>query len=536
MIPTVNNLAALRAVSTFAGGDPMYVLGHTNPGDGGGGFFYFSLVLTGADNDGTIVKPASVSPAASGRWLRQIDGFINVRFFGAYGSGSNYTTQVQAAIDFAAGNHVDQFFMTGNTVFFPRGNYIIDHLVLKRGVSLIGESADTCVITADAGDPSDYLLEMDEGRILWCNIANLSFASRHDSKGCMHFKGRYGVDGDGGMWQCTFKNISITGYNGHGIYLEGGTTDYLLPNQFMVFENICVVRQRDEAHSLKMSGQQGQLSFINCVFDGKNNKGQNVYITGSENKTSAVVTFMNCTVQSAEYGIWMEYAENITIDNCWFENLDLAITANGSKQPCKSINILNSRFANAAGYGSLEDIPGTFPPGTGRCIDSINSEVNVLNNYVTVSDPSQLDSFFTNERFVLADKTNEGVNTFGNSFQAKHLGLTYGLMQYVTVQPDSAGNYIDTKNNKMVFVDAVNSPAVPIQMIRSAINAGEYLFIRADQGKISFDNSRNIFLTHRPTLTLNNGDAAVFTKIDNIIGTSYRETFQLVSFINASTP
>lgn len=55
----------------------------------------------------------------------------------------------------------------------------------------------------------------------------------------------------------------------------------------------------------------------------------------------------------------IEWAENITIDNCWFESLGVAISVKSNYAdknndvPCKSINILNNRFANAAGFGSL---------------------------------------------------------------------------------------------------------------------------------------------------------------------------------------
>lgn len=513
----VNNLAALRTFGTLT--DVVLVQGHTNPGDGGGGFFYYNSTSGLSDDNGAIISSTS-----TGFWLRQIDGYINVRFFGAFGHFADYTAEIQSAIDFAYGNNVSNNLTTGNTLFFPCGNYLVDTLVLKRGVSLLGESADTCVITASSSGPTtDYMIKMDTGPIVWCNISNLSLTSQHPTKGCMHFEGTPPSSGPlvGGIWNSNFKNIWITSFVGHGIYLDGGTTSYDYPNQFLIFENVVVTRTTDTSASLLLTGQQGQITFLNCTFDGSSNNGANVAITAPANYNTAVVSFINCTIQSSEYGISLDSVQNITIDNCWFENLDIAIKLSGTNSPCKSINIVNNRFANASSYGGTSS--------TGRCIDSNDSEVNVLNNFAIVTDPSSFTA-----KFLLANSTNLGVHVFGNSYQAPNLGMTYGIMQYVQVQ-GTGPYFIDAENNREVFIDLTTPPPGNVSIINSDIRASESLWVRADQGTVTFEDTGNIFLTLRSSLTLNNGDAALFTKIDNIVG-PYSETYQLTTFITATTP
>jgi hypothetical protein len=102
-------------------------------------------------------------------------------------------------------------------------------------------------------------------------------------------------------------------------------------------------------------------------------------------------------------------------------------------------------------------------------------------------------------------------------------------MQVINV---TNSNTIDCGRNKLVFV---NSSATVIKSIVSSINASETITIRANGGTIIFDNTKNIFLTHKSTFSLINGEIAVFMKIDNIVD-SYYETYQLISVMRASTP
>ena len=496
----VTNLTDLRNLPITT--DTVYVKGYDNAGDGGGGLFLWrteTQFQTGnysAENYGTIIK-SNLVPNNQGSWVRQYEGFINVLYFGALGFGNDYTTAFQRAIDFASLNSKINPTLKGSTVFIPNGSYVLTNIILKDGVTILGESLGKTNIYSSGGTSSQYLFEIESGPV-FINISNLNIIGNDTDKGCFLFQAKNSTSSPfhGGLWYSRISNISITGFKGNGIYLYGGgdASNYLLPNQFNIFENVRVNKNSDYTYALYMTGQNGQVSFINCQFDGfyKNgaySKGQNIRIHNEKQYTSAVVSFINCTCQDADYGMYIEWAENITIDNCWFENLGVAITVKSNIEAgtndvlCKSINILNNRFANAAGFGSL-NAPNNIKAG--QCISVNKSFVNIYNNYVTVSEPEGV-YFNNNSSFLIsANNVTGGINIANNSFQVNKLGKTFGVMQVINV----VSNTIDCYGNKEVFVNGSTSQ---ITTIKSSINAGELLNIRANGSSITFKNSNNIF-------------------------------------------
>lgn len=151
----VTKLSALRGIVGSTNGELYYAKGHSNLGDGGGGIFMwrtdYNFIGTGTynqDNDGTIVK---VTGNDTGRWVRQYVGYINVLYFGALGTGGDYTLNLQRAIDFAKLNSKDDPFLKISTIFIPNGSYYVSTVFLKNGVSIIGESNDRTIFYPVAG-------------------------------------------------------------------------------------------------------------------------------------------------------------------------------------------------------------------------------------------------------------------------------------------------------------------------------------------------------------------------------------------------
>ena len=541
----VANLTALRNLPIITETD--YVKQYELNISGGEGFFIwktetpFTTGIYSIENFGTIIK-SNLVPSNQGSWVRQFDVFINVSFFGANGVGNDFTLNIQRAIDFASLNaNTNNPPIKGSTVFIPNGSYVISNIILKTGVTILGESLESTIIYSPNGLENEYLFEIEDGPV-FLNISNLKLVGNDTEKGCFHFNSTASSihPFHGGLWNSRISDIFISNFKGHGIYLEGGlgNSNYLLPNQFNIFENVRVTKTTDFSNALKMIGQNGQISFINCTFDGFYNiktetysKGHNINIQNDKQYTSAVVSFINCTCQAADYGIFIQWAENITIDNCWFESLGVAITvksniAQGDDDiPCKSINILNNRFANAAGFGSLK-APNNIKKG--QCVNILKSFVTVNNNYVAVTEPEG-EYFDEDSLFIIAyNNTIGGVSAENNSFQVYKLGKTFGIMQVIEV--DVTDSSIDCSGHKLLFV---NGSKTIINRIKSFINAGEYLTIRANTTSITFSNSDNIFFsTLNPdnTFQLNNGEIATFVKIDNIVPPNF-ETYQLVSIM-----
>jgi hypothetical protein len=557
----VTNLQELKTIvgglgSANDGIEIRYVKGHTNSGDGGGGIFIWrtldifistnpTIGIYSNDNNGTIIQSVIGGiPNNSGRWVRQYEGFINVLYFGAFGFGNDYTINLQNAIDFASLNSKINPTLKGSTVFIPNGSYVISNIILKNGISILGESIASTILYATKGVDGEYMFEMERGLVM-INISNLYLSGQDTLRGGFYFKSRLPIITPllGGLQNSKISDIIVFGFFGHGINLEGGGQDSegLLPHQFNIFENVRVFNFSEFNNSLRMTGQNGQITFLNCEFDGNPIKkddiyifkrGVNILIRNVKQFQPAVISFINCTCQYADYGFIIEWSENITIDNCWFEQLGVAISVKSNIQdenddnPSKSINILNNRFANAAGYGSL-NAPNNIKEG--QCVNVSKSFVTVNNNFVAVTDSN---GKFLNENavFIVAyNNTIGGVSAQGNTFSVNKLGRTFGIMQIINVNTIDIS--IDCSGHKLLFV---NESITPIKTIKSSINAGEYLTIRADQGKVTFLNTANIFFqTSNPSnsFTIDNGNIVTFVKIDNILSSTIYETYQLVSIM-----
>jgi hypothetical protein len=104
------------------------VLGYYARGDGGGGLFHWDASESSADNGGTVIVTDSYPPL--GRWKRDFDGTISVRWFGATGTADD-TIALRAAL--ASVPH------SGSMVRVPPGNYrVSSFLPLKSKTHLQG--------------------------------------------------------------------------------------------------------------------------------------------------------------------------------------------------------------------------------------------------------------------------------------------------------------------------------------------------------------------------------------------------------------
>jgi hypothetical protein len=100
----VDNIAALKLLSAAKENQSINLLGYYNPGDGGGGLFYWDSASTDADNNATVIQ---VSGITTGRWKRLIADSIHFKWFGAVGDGlADDSVFVQNAIDYASANNI----------------------------------------------------------------------------------------------------------------------------------------------------------------------------------------------------------------------------------------------------------------------------------------------------------------------------------------------------------------------------------------------------------------------------------------------
>ena len=106
----------------------LHVAGYFSEGDGGGGHFFWQPDET-TDPDNGLVFRSHVQPR--GRWRRILSSGQDVRFFGAFTSSGDVSTQFQKALD--ACNK-------GGRLYIPSGNYTISRpLEVHQGTSVIGD-------------------------------------------------------------------------------------------------------------------------------------------------------------------------------------------------------------------------------------------------------------------------------------------------------------------------------------------------------------------------------------------------------------
>ena len=114
--------------------DRILVGGYYVTGDQGGGEFFWDENSTATEDFGIVFKSNYTS---TGRWIRNIQGLISIKHFGAKGDDiSNDTSFIQNALNY------------GSSIYFPEGNYIINSLleIKKPGTVLIGAGRNLTII------------------------------------------------------------------------------------------------------------------------------------------------------------------------------------------------------------------------------------------------------------------------------------------------------------------------------------------------------------------------------------------------------
>ena len=539
----LSNLDALRNFPVPEDGEVICIKGHTSVRDGGEGFFTFRSDLMEDDNDGIVIRPKSIYSDKPGRWIRNMDGPINVQYFGVVsGSTTDQTAEkIQRAIDYAANNKWDDHNNKNersqvtkyNTVFFPNGNYVLDKsLVIKDGIALRGEGFNT-FLSASRQSDLDYILKMDKGRII-CHVEKMVLNGGSVAGG-IFLEARFDPeDGLGGISRSTFRDIEILNIGRHGLVLEAENLGHgvlAVDNQFNVFENIHIRRKNKSAefNSMLIRGAATQNVFIECIFEGDRanqpTMAPSVLLENIVNEDgkilgrSAGLSFVNCGFGLAHYGIVMRGSENITLDTCWFENVHTSITT----ESAIGINVLACRFANACGYGS-QPPNGVFIPN-GHCIVSENSSMNVEKNFVLISNINETRAY--DSRFILGRETIEDSINIGNTntisvrdnhFRDDRLSRTEGVLRSIPVESRT----LRLDGNNQVAAD-FNRKSV-LRYLQSNLGGGEKVELLIDRpngnGQVKLKdwdgNSRkgNISLNGEKQIVLNHGQRVTFIKVD----------------------
>lgn len=128
----IANMSALKATTGSTTDNFAHLLGYWNPGDNGGGDFYWDA-SGGPDNGGTVIA------VGSGSWKRILSDSLNVRWFGAKGDGTDDTSYFLSAFQLAT--------TLKTWIYVPVGKFKINNstidLSVFYGVGTITNGAET---------------------------------------------------------------------------------------------------------------------------------------------------------------------------------------------------------------------------------------------------------------------------------------------------------------------------------------------------------------------------------------------------------
>lgn len=137
----ISSLAELRAINVEEDTDYKIILGHTTPGDGGGGTFYWNASSADADDNGITILPTG--HVGNGRWKREYSGPINIKWYGA-GIGGYDSGKIQAAINAVAA-------IGSGSVYIPAGTYSCPNsgdsqLRIKSDIRILGDGMHNSIL------------------------------------------------------------------------------------------------------------------------------------------------------------------------------------------------------------------------------------------------------------------------------------------------------------------------------------------------------------------------------------------------------
>lgn len=212
-----DSISELIGYETAPENTSVNVTGYYAANDGGGGIFNWSSTTDKSTaNSGTIIDP-SVSlenqgtGVGNGCWVRQYDGAVNVKWFGAKGDGiADDTAAIQAAIN-----------MT-NAAYVPSGTYVVSStLTLQSNTVIKSESYINTIFDFDGLFASSNFL------VYGASTDNVTIEGITIDGGLTAFNNdgqdKYGIYISNSS-NCSIKKCKVTGTE-RGIIFGVGTTD-----------------------------------------------------------------------------------------------------------------------------------------------------------------------------------------------------------------------------------------------------------------------------------------------------------------------
>jgi hypothetical protein len=377
----------------------------------------------------------------------------------------------------------------GFTLKFPAGHYYFTEFPLYNEVSIKGSGKRATIFHPIQNGSTGHFFYVASAPVGWASyedfgVYGLSTATQNPilnpSQSCFKIEAQYFGTSTGGMWNCSFKRIFISGFAKAGFeWISNPTEQGDMANQFINFEEVEVYRI-NTATSYCIKGGGNQFTYTQCEMDTAGST-QGV---GTNIETYGVCTFNLLTTQNAEFAIVFN-SGTLNLFNPWFENNGKGITSNDLEG---IVNVYGGYFGNT----------GHMTDNTGYCIKQVGmkSFINVYGaRFAGTFDKVYIEPFGTQGGVYL--------------YNCKGVGSSY--TSYKTMQIANSTDYI--ANARTVYI---NSGGV-IQTLPK-LNPNEMLTYVAFEGNVTVKTGGNITLTSNIHLR-NSGDAITFVRKD--LGSDY---------------
>ena len=355
MLTSISSVSVLRAATSLATDQPLYLQGYYTPGDGGEGMFLYNSSTT-SDNGGTII-----SDGDGNRWYRQTEGRpYSVKWFGAKGDGTIEDDHaIQAAIATA------ERLPLGGTVWFPAGNYRIARpLFITAPVTLLGAGNKTI-----GGATRIAPTFMDYHAVQVLNV-NYGFVIR-------------GIDIDPGSPPPGFGGAAIYLYQCQRVEIEDVNISHLWNGVLNDSSGDVYMRRVTIKHADVPFVGSGYRFGVKCTAENRRTPpGGNPNLTQCD---TVIVTDPGNNERTAHGFVLANGYNSLTLINCGTLGCDIGrwVTSDGGVPPAFFVETCGTADHCNVGWSVEEGDPGgNVLLNNCQCISSYNENYYVRSTYV----------------------------------------------------------------------------------------------------------------------------------------------------------
>lgn len=461
---TVTTITAMKALNP-ASSPEIYVAGYYNPGDLGGGEFYYDSGSSATPNEGTIFASTYTG---TGRWFRVLNGTrVNVRWFGAYGNNSNDDTAAfQAAIDYCGTIGVGLYLSMGTYIVSAANAGLPCLKIHDNGFFMEGDGFDSEIKGANS-TPNQALIKIqaNSGQIQNITVRNIRCnGNQANQSGSWH---NFGMLTLADPSNSTPLNITLSGLYCHDAYCGDGTesggicilgddpnfnyTEY--PTQNVIVDG-CFCWNNGSGWGIATVAASGVI-ISNNVCWGNGTQGISLW-----NTQDSIVEGNRC-YDNVSIGINTEICDKITISNNdidttqfagirLYNSVDITVVGNSCTSNTSDYRFFALGLESGAGYvsGSYKQRPCRNVQVSSNILKCVGSDGTVVKVQTYGGGYSDNISIVMNDNIINNSVTFKGIEIVATDF-------TFANNKIIgTASLTSSGGFVTLDSNDIIYATA----------------------------------------------------------------------------------